>query len=121
MPIYEDTEYGRGIIPYLVDVLQEDNVNVPYRSVIPLSATSEQISKELYKLMTMQTRVYIVHMSSALASTLFMKAKELGMMEKGYVWIITDGVTNLIDSLHPSVVESTVPWVSNFMFPNQQN
>jgi len=106
VPIYEDTEYGRGIIPYLVDVLQEDNVHVPYRSVIPLSATSEQISIELYKLMTMQTRVYIVHMSSALASTLFIKAKEVGMMEKGYVWIITDGVTNLIDSLHPSVVES---------------
>jgi hypothetical protein len=47
VPIYEDTEYGRGIIPYLVDVLQEDSVHVPYRSVIPLSATSEQISKEL--------------------------------------------------------------------------
>ncbi|KAG2643569.1 hypothetical protein PVAP13_2KG344100 [Panicum virgatum] len=116
VPIYEDTEYGRGIIPYLVDVLQEDNVNVPYRSVIPLSATSEQISKELYKLMTMQTRVYIVHMSSALASTLFIKAKEVGMMEKGYVWIITDGVSNLIDSLHPSVVESTVPWVWNMRY-----
>jgi ionotropic glutamate receptor len=104
--IYEDTEYGRGIIPYLVDVLQEVNVQVPYRSVIPPSATSEQITKELYKLMTMQTRVYIVHMSSMLASTLFLKAKEIGMMEKGYVWIITGGVTNLIDSLHPSVVES---------------
>ncbi|CAN6167021.1 unnamed protein product [Urochloa humidicola] len=106
VPIYEDTEYGRGIIPYLVDVLQEHNVQVPYRSVIPPSATSDQITKELYKLMTMQTRVYIVHVSSALASTLFIKAKEVGMMEKGYVWIITDGVTNLIDSLHPSVVES---------------
>ncbi|CAL5064284.1 unnamed protein product [Urochloa decumbens] len=106
VPIYEDTEYGRGIIPYLVDVLQEHNVHVPYRSVIPPSATSDQITKELYKLMTMQTRVYIVHMSSVLASTLFIKAKEVGMMEKGYVWIITDGVTNLIDSLHPSVVES---------------
>ncbi|RCV11765.1 hypothetical protein SETIT_2G212400v2 [Setaria italica] len=106
VPIYEDTEYGRGIIPYLIDVLQEDSVHVPYRSVIPQSATSEQITKELYKLMTMQTRVYIVHMSSALASTLFIKAKEVGMMKKGYVWIITGGVTNLIDSLHPSVVES---------------
>ncbi|WVZ65034.1 hypothetical protein U9M48_014463 [Paspalum notatum var. saurae] len=105
-PIYEDTEYGRGFIPYLIDVLQEVNVQVPYRSVIPLSVTSEQITQELYKLMTMQTRVYIVHMSSALASTLFIKAKEVGMMAKGYVWIITDGVTNLIDSLHPSVVES---------------
>ncbi|KAF8695339.1 hypothetical protein HU200_037569 [Digitaria exilis] len=106
VPIYEDSEYGRGIIPYLVDVLHEVNVQVPYRSMIPLSATSEQITQELYKLMTMQTRVYIVHMSSALASTLFMKAKEIGMMEKGYVWIITAGITNLIDSLHPSVVES---------------
>ncbi|CAD6219175.1 unnamed protein product [Miscanthus lutarioriparius] len=106
VPIYEDIEYGTGIIPYLVDVLQEVNVQVPYRSVIPPSATSEQITEELYKLMTMQTRVYIVHMSSMLASTLFLKAKEIGMMEKGYVWIITGGVTNLIDSLHPSVVES---------------
>ncbi|PWZ13257.1 Glutamate receptor 2.8 [Zea mays] len=104
--IYEDTEYGRGIIPYLVDVLQEVNVQVPYRSTIPPTGTCEQITKELYKLMTMQTRVYIVHMSSVLASTLFLKAKEIGMMEKGYVWIITGGVTNLIDSLHPSVVES---------------
>ncbi|KAK3130095.1 hypothetical protein QOZ80_6BG0488810 [Eleusine coracana subsp. coracana] len=106
VPIYEDTDYGRGIIPGLVDALQEINVYVPYRSVIPISATSEQITKELFKLMTMQTRVYIVHMSSALTSILFIKAKEIGMMNKGYAWIITDGVTNLIDSLHPSVVES---------------
>jgi ionotropic glutamate receptor len=27
-------------------------------------------------------------------------------MEKGYVWVITGGVSNLIDSLDPSVVES---------------
>ncbi|TVU09637.1 hypothetical protein EJB05_43123, partial [Eragrostis curvula] len=106
VPIYEDTDYGRGIIPCLVDALQEINAHVPYRSVIPQSATSEQITKELYKLMTMQPRVYIVHMSSALASVLFIKAKEIGMMNKGYAWIVTDGVTNLIDSLHPSVVES---------------
>jgi glutamate receptor, ionotropic, plant len=106
VPIYEDTDYGRGIIPSLVDVLQEIYAHIPYHSVIPLSATSEQITKELFKLMTMQTRVYIVHMSSALATIFFIKAKEIGMMNKGYAWIITDGVTNLMDSLHPSVVES---------------
>ncbi|KAK3133386.1 hypothetical protein QOZ80_6AG0535880 [Eleusine coracana subsp. coracana] len=106
VPIYEDTDYGRGIIPGLVDALQEINAHVPYRSVIPTSATSEQITNELFKLMTMQTRVYIVHMSPALTSILFIKAKEIGMMNKGYAWIITDGLTNLIDSLHPSVVES---------------
>ncbi|TKW33250.1 hypothetical protein SEVIR_2G221200v4 [Setaria viridis] len=106
VPIYEDTEYGKGIIPYLIDALQEIDVRIPYRSVIPLSASSEQITLELYKLMTMQTRVFLVHMSSALASKLFTKAKEVGMMNKGFVWIMTDGITNIIDSLNPSVVEA---------------
>uniref|UniRef100_M8AUB0 Glutamate receptor n=1 Tax=Aegilops tauschii TaxID=37682 RepID=M8AUB0_AEGTA len=106
VPIYEDTDYGRGIIPYLVDVLQEVDARVPYQSVIPLSATSEQITLELYKLMTMQTTVFVVHMSFTLASLFFIKAREVGMMNKGYAWIMTDGVTNLIDSLNPSVLES---------------
>uniref|UniRef100_A0A0A9EPH6 Receptor ligand binding region domain-containing protein n=1 Tax=Arundo donax TaxID=35708 RepID=A0A0A9EPH6_ARUDO len=56
--------------------------------------------------MTMQTRVFVVHMPPSLASLLFIKAKEIGIMSKGFVWIITDGVTNIIDSLNPSVVEA---------------
>ncbi|XP_039834867.1 glutamate receptor 2.2-like [Panicum virgatum] len=106
VPIYEDTDYGKGIIPYLIDALQEIDTHVPYRSVIPLSASSEQITLELYKLMTMQTRVFLVHMSSALASKVFTKAKQVGMMNKGFVWIMTDGITNIIDSLNSSVVEA---------------
>ncbi|KAL6846532.1 hypothetical protein ACP4OV_023980 [Aristida adscensionis] len=106
VPIYEETDYGRGIIPHLVDALQVIDARVPYKSVIPLPATSEQITQELYRLMTMETRVFVVHMSPTLASLLFIKAKEVGMMNKGYVWIITDGVTNLIESLSPSVVEA---------------
>jgi glutamate receptor, ionotropic, plant len=37
---------------------------------------------------------------------LFKNAKEIGMISKGSVWIITDRVANLIDSLNPSVVEA---------------
>lgn len=70
MPIYEDTDYGRGIMPFLVDALQEVDARVP------------------------------------LASPFFIKAKEVGMMNKGYAWIVTDGVTNLIDSLNSSVLAS---------------
>uniref|UniRef100_A0ACD5XW14 Uncharacterized protein n=1 Tax=Avena sativa TaxID=4498 RepID=A0ACD5XW14_AVESA len=106
VPIYEDTDYGRGIIPYLVDVLHEVDAQIPYRSVIPLSATSEEITLELYKLMTMQTTVFVVHMSVTLASLFFIKAKKVGMMNKGHAWIMTDGVTNLKDSLNPSVLGS---------------
>ncbi|KAL6619364.1 hypothetical protein ACP70R_034503 [Stipagrostis hirtigluma subsp. patula] len=106
VPIYEDTDYGRGIIPYLVDALHDLNARVPYRSVISWTATGEQITQELYKLMTMQTRVFIVHMSITLASLFFTKAKEAGMMTKGYAWIMTDGLTNLIGSMSPSVLEA---------------
>uniref|UniRef100_J3MXP2 Glutamate receptor n=1 Tax=Oryza brachyantha TaxID=4533 RepID=J3MXP2_ORYBR len=105
VPIYEDTDYGRGIIPYLADALQEFGAFIPYRSAISASATTDQLEKELYKLMTMQTRVYIVHMSSNIASVLFKKAKDLGMMSKGYAWILTDGISNIVDSLSPLILE----------------
>ncbi|GLT49417.1 hypothetical protein SLA2020_229730 [Shorea laevis] len=95
VPIYVDNEFGEGVIPYLVDALEEVNVRVPYRSIISQKATDEEIEGELYKLMTMQTRVFIVHMTPELGSQVFDKAKEIGMMGEGYVWIITDGMTNV--------------------------
>ncbi|XP_018678694.2 glutamate receptor 2.7-like [Musa acuminata AAA Group] len=104
--IYEDTDYGRGVIPILVNALQGIDTRVPYHSVIPVSATDDQIMEELYKLMTMQTRIFIVHVSSFMGSRLFLNAKEAGMMTGGFVWIMSDGLANIIDSLDPSVIES---------------
>ncbi|XP_050369016.1 glutamate receptor 2.8-like [Argentina anserina] len=92
VPIYVDNLYGEGIIPFLIDALLEVNAHVPYRSLISQSATDDEIKIELYKLMTMQTRVFIVHMMPKLASKLFSKAKEIGMMNKGFVWITTNGI-----------------------------
>ncbi|XP_012853796.1 PREDICTED: glutamate receptor 2.2-like [Erythranthe guttata] len=106
VPIYEDNEFGEGILPFLTDALEKVSVRVPYRSVVPPLATDDQIVAELYKLMTMQTRVFVVHMLSPLASRLFTKAKQLGMMSKEYAWMITDSVTNDLNSMDPSVVES---------------
>ncbi|KAJ0984980.1 hypothetical protein J5N97_003336 [Dioscorea zingiberensis] len=106
VPVYEDTDFGSGIIPYLVDAFQAINASVPYRSVIPPLAKDEQIITELYKLMTMQTRVLLVHMTSSLGSRLFLKAKEIGMMEEGYVWLMTDGMGNMLDSLDPGIIDA---------------
>ncbi|XP_078150469.1 glutamate receptor 2.7-like [Carex rostrata] len=104
--IYEDTDFGRGILPFLADALEEINVRIPYRSLISKFSTDDQIKQELYKLQTMQTRVFIVHMSSSFGSNLFLKAKEVGMMGEGYVWIMTDGVTNMVYSLNESVTSA---------------
>ncbi|CAH8282357.1 unnamed protein product [Eruca vesicaria subsp. sativa] len=78
--VNEDNAFGEGIVPYLADALQDVQAFVVYRSLIPQKANDDQILKELYKLMTMQTR----------------KAREIGMMEEGYVWLLTDGIMNLM-------------------------
>ncbi|KAK6274245.1 hypothetical protein POUND7_011328 [Theobroma cacao] len=106
VPIYIDDEIGEGIIPYLTNALQGINVRVPYRSVIPSSANDDQISEEIYKLMTIQTRVFIVHMPPSLGTKLFAIAKEVGMMSEGYVWIVTDGMTNLWSLTNPPTIDS---------------
>ncbi|KAL5559600.1 hypothetical protein UlMin_035811 [Ulmus minor] len=106
VPIYVDSEFGEGIIPYLTDALQEIDVRVPYRSSISPSATDEEIVAELYKLMTMQTRVFLVHMWYNLGSRLLDKANEIGMMKEGFVWIITDNFGDLLGKLNSSVISS---------------
>lgn len=106
VPIYVDNEYGEGILPCLTDTLQKIDTRVPYRSVIPPSATDDQIGQELYKLMTMQTRVFIVHMLPNLGSRFFSKAKEVGMMSEGYVWIVTNGIGNHLSLMNLSVIDS---------------
>ncbi|CAN4100041.1 unnamed protein product [Withania somnifera] len=109
--IYEDSSYGTGIVPHLTDALLEINTLVSYRSVISPSANDDQILKELYNLNTKQTRVFIVHLQPYLASRLFLKAKEAGMMSSGYAWIITDVLTSLLDSVDQSVIESSMQGV----------
>ncbi|CAK9140334.1 unnamed protein product [Ilex paraguariensis] len=106
VPIYIDNDFGRGIIPYLIDALQEIHTRVTYKSAIPPLATDEQIVAELQKFMTMQTRVFIVHMLPSLGSRFFTKAKEIGVLSEGYVWIITNGLTNDLSSLDPLVIDS---------------
>ncbi|KAG5601883.1 hypothetical protein H5410_033253 [Solanum commersonii] len=109
--IYEESPYGTGILPYLTDALLEINSFVSYRSGISPSANDDQILRELYKLKTMQTRVFIVHLQEHLASRLFLKAKETGMMNSGYTWIITDVLTSLLDLVDTSVIESSMQGV----------
>ncbi|KAI3874666.1 hypothetical protein MKW92_016005 [Papaver armeniacum] len=89
VPIYEDTEYGNGIIPYLIDAFHSISTRVPYRSVLPESASDDRILQELYKLMTMQTRVF-----------------SIGMITKGYVWIVTDGYGQYLSTFNSSVLDT---------------
>ncbi|ONI33251.1 hypothetical protein PRUPE_1G412700 [Prunus persica] len=103
VPISVDNEFGEGVIPYLTTALQEVGARIPYWSVIPSKATDDQIVAELYRLMSMQTKVFIVHMLPSLGSRFFAKAKDIGMMEEGNVWITTNGMANSFSTSSSSV------------------
>ncbi|GAA0185598.1 transmembrane signal receptor [Lithospermum erythrorhizon] len=107
VPIYVDNEFGDGMMPFLADALQENHINIPYRSIInPLPSSDLEILNELYKLKTMQTRVFILHVPFPLGYRLLEKANDIGMMSEGYVWILTTGITNGFSVLDSSVIES---------------
>ncbi|CAN6449576.1 unnamed protein product [Victoria cruziana] len=104
--IYEDSQFGKGMIPSLMEALEGADVKVASRSLLSTDCSRLFIKEQLYRLMTMQTRVFIVHMAPSLGTRLFSSALELGMMSKGYAWIVTTGMGNLLDSLHPSEFDS---------------
>ncbi|CAH8274685.1 unnamed protein product [Arabidopsis lyrata] len=94
-PVYVDDTFGEGIMPRLTDALQEINVRIPYRTVISPNATDDEISVELFRMMTLPTRVFVVHTVELLASRFFAKATEIGLMKQGYVWILTNAITDI--------------------------
>ncbi|KAH6793347.1 hypothetical protein C2S52_003824 [Perilla frutescens var. hirtella] len=104
--VHEDTNYGRGLVPFLTEDLQESNALVLYQSVVSPSVGNDQILQQLYELMMKQTRVFVLHMSPSVASSFFQMAKEAGMMEEGYVWIIADPLTSLLDYVDSETVEA---------------
>uniref|UniRef100_A0A2N9INE9 Ionotropic glutamate receptor C-terminal domain-containing protein n=1 Tax=Fagus sylvatica TaxID=28930 RepID=A0A2N9INE9_FAGSY len=106
VPIYEDTDYGNGLIPYLMDALQEIDTRVPYRSVIPPSSNNTEIIEELNKLKANHTRIFIVHMTASLGSKLFVLANNAKMMKEGYAWILTEGLSSLLDPMGSKVMDS---------------
>ncbi|KMZ74962.1 Glutamate receptor [Zostera marina] len=106
VPIYEDSEYGNGIIPFLYEALSSVDAKISCRGSgsIPPTATDDQIYSTLKVLKSHEARVFVVHMRPSLGWRLFKKASEIGMMEDGYVWIITDGISSALDLADPSTV-----------------
>ncbi|KAL1538008.1 glutamate receptor 2.8-like isoform X2 [Salvia divinorum] len=104
--VYEDTNYGSGLVPYLTVDLLKSNAVVSHQIVLSSDATEDRIRQELFKLLNMRTRVFVVHMLPDLASRFFKVAKEAGMMGKGYAWLIADVLTSLLDSMNPQTMEA---------------
>lgn len=125
-PIYEDHSTfnsGPSLLMLLSDALLVVDSTVERPLIFPplnsLSNAGSYIENELTKLRMKENRVFIVLKSSPRSCILlFEKAKQLGMMEKGYVWIISDDISSLLDSFDQSVIlsmQGVVGFKTNFV------
>ncbi|XP_028789488.1 glutamate receptor 2.1-like [Neltuma alba] len=106
IPIYEDTEFGKGLIPYLTETLEEVNTRVPYRIAIDPNSEEYEILEELKKLNQSRKGICLVHMTSLVGPKFFSAVNKAGMMTEGYGWIVTDGLSNVLAPLGPKVMDS---------------
>ncbi|XP_020587937.1 LOW QUALITY PROTEIN: glutamate receptor 2.9-like [Phalaenopsis equestris] len=105
VPIYEDSDFGDSLIPNLIDALSTSgDSQIPYRCPIPPDASDDRISMELYRLKTLQTRVFVLHAPSALAARILTSAANAGMTETDYAWILTSAVAGQLGSINPVTI-----------------
>ncbi|KAK1588735.1 hypothetical protein Q3G72_026523 [Acer saccharum] len=104
--VYQDTDFGNGMISSLVNALHEHDIRVAHMSAIPSSAGDFHISRELNMLMTRKNRVFIVHMTSSLGSRFFALADKAGMMSESYAWLITAALSNSLKAMDSEIVDS---------------
>lgn len=112
--IYEDDEYGGdfGSLTLLNEALQSAGSEIEYRLVLPpyssLSNPEGVVLDELWKVKNnVQSRTFIVLRSSfPMVSHLFREANKLELVGNESVWIVTESITSLLDSVNSSVISS---------------
>ncbi|XVF81322.1 hypothetical protein PTKIN_Ptkin15bG0146800 [Pterospermum kingtungense] len=93
-----DSDSDDDAISYMAALLEEKNIHISSVSTIAASSEDDQIIEQLHELKALETTVFIVHLPHSLASRLFVHAKRLGMISKGYAWIVTSKTMNRFNS-----------------------
>ena len=99
--IYVDDDNGRNGISVLGDALAKKRAKISYKAAFTPGAPKSDISDLLNEVNLMESRVYVLHVNPDSGLSIFAIAKKLGMMSKGYVWIATDWLPSVLDSLDP--------------------
>ncbi|KAK7312717.1 hypothetical protein VNO77_36802 [Canavalia gladiata] len=99
--IFVDDDNGRNGISMLGDQLSRNRAKIAYKAAFPPGASEGDISDLLNEVNLMESRVYVLHVNPDSGLAIFSIAKKLRMMSSGYVWIATDWLPSVLDSLEP--------------------
>ncbi|CAH2055138.1 unnamed protein product [Thlaspi arvense] len=99
--MYEDVDDWRESLQILVENFQDEGLHIDrIASFVESSSSVENdMMNRLRKLETANAAVFVVHMSEILVSRLLQCAEKLGLMEQGYLWILT---ARTMDHVHYS-------------------
>ncbi|XP_034672536.1 glutamate receptor 2.5-like [Vitis riparia] len=109
--INEDDAYGGNaeMLTLLSEALQRVGSEIEYHlSLPPISSLSDPrgaVPQELLKLLSTQSRVFIVLQSSLpMATHLFQEAGRMDFVGKDSAWIVTDSISSFLDSMDTSFI-----------------
>lgn len=99
MAIYTDDDFGNNGVAALGDALQVVGTTIIYKANLDPTITMDGITSILTDLTLLESRVYIVHVSPDVGRMLFTMAEQLQMITTGYVWIVTEAMSFVMDDL----------------------
>lgn len=101
--LFSDDDQSRNGVTALADKLVERRCKISYKAALPPDprATPNDVAEQLSKIRRRECRVIVLLTYSATGLLVFDVAKELGMMERGYVWIASTWLSTVLDSNSP--------------------
>ncbi|KAG6647025.1 hypothetical protein I3843_07G047500 [Carya illinoinensis] len=97
--IYIDDDHGRNGVSALGDKLAEKRCKISYKAPMSPKLSSVEITRTLVKVNSMDSRVFILHISATWGlEVLINAAREMNMMRREYVWIATDWLSTVLDT-----------------------
>ncbi|XP_019160097.1 PREDICTED: glutamate receptor 2.7-like isoform X2 [Ipomoea nil] len=105
--LHEDNNDGNDFISQLHKSFQDIiGLRISYILSFLTSVDDSTLVRELRKLMAIQSRIILVHVGASLGCRIFPLAKKIGAMSKGHAWVITDMLSNELNSMDSEAIES---------------
>ncbi|KAL2906035.1 Glutamate receptor 3.6 [Bienertia sinuspersici] len=99
--IYTDDDFGRNGIAALGDKLAKKRCKISYKAPMSPELSIEDIKNVLYQVAIQESRIIVLHTYNNYGLEVLKVARSLQMLERGYVWIATNWLSDVIDTDFP--------------------